>query len=359
MKKLTLLAFAMVFALVVAAMAGDYHSGANLNCAECHVMHYSQTHGYNSNGGGITVDLGNAGPYHYLLRNEINDLCLTCHDGQTFAPDVFEVGTGAPANGRLAGALNRDNVSPYFDATGHTLGSTDDAPGGTWDNPDGLNCTNCHTQHGRGGSWGGVSYSLYRNANIFINGTPTTPLMTYAIGTNDLTRDIFERSATYGGTHYDLLNVDYNEPDPTQSGYGRFCGQCHTNFHGTVGSAEIGGTGTPASEFLRHPTAGANIGALGGGHSSLTRKYDDMLYRLKVMSPTGNWGTWGVAFGGTSTVSNAPTDHTPSCMTCHKAHGTTRAFGLIWATGTTPYGENGDGTRYDQQCGQCHAQVAF
>ena len=152
MKKLTLLLIAGIALVASPALAGDYHTGGSLNCAECHVMHYSQSHGYNSDGSGFTVGLGGSGPYHFLLRNEINALCLSCHDNQTFAPDVLAANGGiVPTNGRQAGALNRDNTAPYFDATGHTLGSEDAAPGGTFANADGLNCINCHQQHGYAG----------------------------------------------------------------------------------------------------------------------------------------------------------------------------------------------------------------
>ncbi len=356
MKKLLLLGVAAMALVAGTVLAGDYHSGTTLQCAECHVMHYSQTHGYNANGTGITVDLGNDGPYHFLLRDHVNDLCLSCHDNQTFAPDVLaENGGNVTANGRQAGALNRDNVAPYFDATGHTLGSVDVAPGGTFANADGLSCIDCHTQHGRTLriTSGGVttSHNIYRNANVFVGGTPTTPLMTYAIGTNDVTKDVYEVSATYGGTHYDMQNVAFNEPSATGSGYGTYCKQCHTNFHGSASDANMRVTSAPTqTEWLRHPTADANIGAVGGGHSGLS-KFTGQAYRVQVMSATGNWGTWGATWTG------APTDLTPSCMSCHKAHGNQRAFGLIWATGEAVPGENGDGDNYKILCGQCHTQA--
>lgn len=357
MRKVIYLLTALMALMISNAVAGDYHSGTTLACQECHVMHYSQTHGYNANGSGITVDMGTDGPYHYLLRNHINDLCLTCHDNQSFAPDVLaENGGSLPTNGRQAGALNRDNVAPYFDATGHTLGSTDVAPGGTWSNPDGLSCINCHTQHGRGNPAppGGVSTSAYRNLAFNVTGTNIAGV-SYAVGTNDLTRDVFERSANYGGDHYDIQNVDFNEPNPTASAYGEFCKQCHTNFHGSSSDANMRNTaGTAGQEWYRHPTADANIGAQGGGHSSISRAFGARAYRVQVMSPTGNWGTWGTAMGAST-----PTDLTPSCMSCHKAHGNTRAFGLIWATGAANYGENGDGTNYKALCGQCHVQVTL
>jgi|CXWL01.1.fsa_nt_gi hypothetical protein len=350
MKNLLRATLMLLVGLTYSAYAGDYHSGATLFCNDCHVMHASQSHGYNSNGGGTFITPN--GTHEYLLRDEVNNLCLQCHDNQGFAPDVLAANGGSvPTNGRQAGALNRDNTAPYFDATGHTLGSTDVAPGGTWvDATHGLTCISCHTQHGRSVTISGTSYGMYRNANVFINGTPTAPMMTYAIGTNDLTKDIFERSATYGGDHYSPENIDFNEPDPTKSGYGNYCKQCHTNFHGSSSDANMRNTAGPTqTEWYRHPTADANIGAVGGGHSNLSR-FRSNLYRGKVMSATGDWGTQGTAWTA------SPTDLTPSCMSCHRSHGSTNAFGLVFATGTVPIDENGDGTNYRQTCGQCHSQ---
>ncbi len=77
------------------AFAGEYHQGSSLSCYQCHTMHYSQQHlfGYSHED---EITLGPDGPYNYLLRDEINDLCLSCHDGGDVvdvygASDVFVV----------------------------------------------------------------------------------------------------------------------------------------------------------------------------------------------------------------------------------------------------------------------------
>jgi hypothetical protein len=342
MKRVLLCVAALVLIIPVTALAGDYHKGATLNCAECHVMHSSQQHGYNANGGGTWTNIGGApGTYDYLLRNEINELCLTCHDNQTFAPDVLEANGGtAPTTGRLAGGLNMTNVAPYYDADGHTLGSTDVAPGGTFSNADGLNCINCHSAHGRGST---AVPNGYRNLRV------NSFAVSYAVGINDVTMDVFERSAS-GADHYDLGNVDYNEPSQTASAMGTLCQGCHTDFHGNGTSANMRNQLGPAGEeWLRHPTADANIGGIGGGHSSLT-VFKNKLYRPKVMTNTNDWGTQGTAWA------TAPADLTPSCFSCHSAHGNTRSFGLKYMTGAVPIDENGDGAAYRDLCKACHTQ---
>lgn len=331
------LGVAAVLALAGAALAGDYHQGATLICADCHIMHGSQSHGYNDDGSGIYVPVGDEAPYVYLLRDEVNELCLGCHNNQAWAPDVMEANTGSAV--RLAGALNSPNsAGPYYPEGGHTLWSTDVAPGGTWSNPEGMTCIDCHYQHGR-------STNTYRNLIAF-GGSANA--VTYAVGTNDPTKDVFERAAA----GYDISNVDYNEPNTAGSKMGTFCKNCHTDFHGSAADANMRDQGHSAGQgWVRHPAADANIGAQGGGHSSLSQ-FRNKLYRTKVMSASGDWGTQGVAWP------SAPADLTPSCFSCHKSHGNKHAFGIIHMTGNAPPGEDGDATSNGVKniCKQCHIQ---
>lgn len=338
---------AALLALATCAYGGDFHHDASLVCSDCHVMHYSQTHGYNPDGSGTFTPLAN-GPHEYLLRNEINDLCLSCHDGQAWAPDVFE--THGNGYVREAGALNEEGGNGlYPPPTGHTLNSTDDAPGSdpVWNNPDGLNCVNCHAAHG-----GGMAGNSYRNLGGF--GTVPGPMVGISYsrqdveGSNDLTTWVFEdASSGTSSSHYGVDHITFNEPDPTASAYASLCKGCHTNFHGDVGGPEIGGVGAPAEEFIRHPAATAEIGAIGGGHSNLT-DFAALTNQVHVMSPTGqrNGGYDGTDAG-----------LTPSCMSCHKGHGNQNAFGLIYMQGTGTITEEGDdGIAARNLCKQCHAQ---
>jgi hypothetical protein len=112
---------------------------------------------------------------------------------------------------------------------------------------------------------------------------------------------------------------------------------------------------------LRHPTGDANIGqfAADDRHSSLD-VFKSKAHRVKVMSPSGDWGSQG------STWPAAATNLTPTCITCHKAHGNQNPFGLIFLAGTGPITEEGDsngnsspnpGVRLRALCGQCHVQA--
>jgi hypothetical protein len=335
-KTMSLLGIAVLTLCVpMMASAGDFHHGATLICSDCHNMHYSQTHGYNPDGSGLTTDLGLAGPYHYLLRNDVNELCLTCHDNVSFAPDVL----GANSNGyvRSAGALNRPGTGEA--ATGHTLDATDVAPGSVpaWNEANGLHCTNCHQPHGHNSNG-----NAYRNLVDAPGNAPYgSVFVSYATGTNDLTTDVYQVAAGPQAVHYSYSNIFFNEPDPTKSSYGEFCKGCHNLFHGDKGGPELGGAS--GTEWWRHPTNDADIGAVGGGHSNLG-VFTSHVNRVPVMSATGVWDP-------------PAADNTPSCMSCHKSHGNQNSFGLVFMSGTGTVTEEGDdGATVKALCKQCHVQ---
>ncbi|MGE5176306.1 MAG: hypothetical protein ACM3JJ_07995 [Hyphomicrobiales bacterium] len=326
-----LLSICLVAAFVPAAMAGDFHVGTNLVCSDCHIAHYSQSHPYTP--GGQFTTLGPDGPYEHLLRNDVNDLCLTCHDGQSGVPDVYN--SSATNNRRLAGGLNADpahrpNETGYETTDGHTLWSTATAPGGTFSQPVGLECTDCHAQHG--------SATQYRN--LLNRGNFTGKNLTYEIGTWTGTKDVFERSAA----GYSETNVDYEEPNTSASAYAAWCQSCHTDFHGTTGGPEVGGMSGGGEGWVRHPQADVNIGANATYISSLSQ-FNGHTNRVKVMDSQGLWD-------GTT----ADNTVTPSCFSCHKSHGNKNVFGLIFMAGTGTVTEEGDGGVYKDLCRQCHIQ---
>lgn len=349
-----LTALVLAVALIVLAppvlRAGDYHYRTTLLCQECHVMHFSQAHDYGDSSGFAT--LGPTGPYEKLLRNEVNDLCLTCHNDQLTIADVLDSNSKTTVTVRQAGALSRGTEGAGV-PTGHTLDSTEAAPnsdpGTGWSNPDGFSCVDCHDPHGEVGgavdvfSINGIEedypdLGVYRNLATNIGTAGTYVNVSYAVGTRDPNRDVFERTAPRS---YNVTDVDFNEPVPDRSGMSEWCKQCHPNFHGNKGGPEVGGA--IGTEWLRHPSADANIGAQGGTHSSLSL-YSSYTNKVKVMDPSGTWD------GSSSEV-------TPFCLSCHKAHGNQNAFGLVYMSGEGDVTEEGDdGTTVTALCHQCHVQ---
>jgi len=358
MKRILILTLAVVTVASMAAIAGEYHMDASLNCYQCHTMHYSQAHGY-----GYTHDVDfliAGGPYDYLLRGPVNELCLECHDGDDVV-DVYQAADIFVATNREAGFLNK--LGDANAASGHTLGATEAAPGSnpTWIPPsttEGFTCIDCHHQHGSKGSTnpdqvkGQWRNLLYRPGNI--QAAPYAWVNYEEAGEPvDMTKDIKWRlSSAHTDGAYETDNVDFYEPVANESRLGRWCQGCHTDFHGNSTDGNMHGT----LGWLRHPTADANIGAIGGGHSSYA-DFGSHAYRPQVMSPGGDWGMQGDStWNGGLPV---PTDLTPTCVTCHKAHGTNNAFGLVYLTGRQPRSESGDGTRTTAMCKICHVQGGY
>lgn len=339
---LVLVAVALVAGLAGIATAGDYHVGSTLVCSDCHVMHGQQSHGYTEGlppgaPAGFFNPIGPAAPYDRLLRNDVNTLCLGCHDNKDFAPDVFGTDVNStPNGGRLAGALNADptkrpNDAGYVETDGHTLFSMSLPPGQAavagvtaWvPGTNGLGCSDCHSVHGD---------AYYRNMRT---STRTTSLwfgsaVRYAIGTNNTaSADVFERIPQ----EYDLTNVDYNRPDMAKSYYADFCKKCHTLFHGLPTDPNMNGT--------RHPTGGQSM------TSSYITRWAGATNKVKVQSALGVWD-------GTDP------NTAPSCFTCHKSHGNMNNFGLVFMEGHgATVTEEGDGGQMRDTCKQCHSQGDF
>lgn len=326
----------------VSVQAGDFHVGTSLVCSDCHVAHYSQSHTYTGSGT-VFPPLGTGGPFNSLLRNEEVKMCLACHDGQSWAPDVF--GGSATNTRRQAGGLNAlsgtiANEAGYDEIDGHTLHSTSMPPGGTGTayvpGAEGLVCTNCHAQHG--------SATQYRN--LLNRGIFTGDTLNYAVTSNDLTKDVFERSA---GSYVET-DVDFNEPYTTRSRYGEWCQECHVDFHGAGGATNMGGqsggvTAAHTNPWKRHPTSDVNIGTPGATFISSLARFNGLTNRVKVMDSQGLWN-----------ATTADNTVTPSCMSCHKGHGNKNPFGLIFMVGTGTVTEEGDGGIYKDLCRQCHVQ---
>src|SRR3972149_1021169 len=120
-------AAAVVIASASSGAPGDYHVSGTLLCYDCHTMHFSMQHGWDGGAVSGTFQTGGSwlsanGPNHFLLKDTANNLCLGCHNGQSFAPDVVGANGGMAIAVRQAGALNQIGGAGagYEEYKGHT-----------------------------------------------------------------------------------------------------------------------------------------------------------------------------------------------------------------------------------------------
>jgi hypothetical protein len=329
MKRLISAAAALVWA--GAAFAGDWHMADTLKCSECHTMHASRTHALGS-GNAATADVGWTGNPavpndHLLIQAGVNQTCLACHDN-TAVPDVFAANEQGPAqNKRSAGALNGPTVvghnsAGYSDWMGHTMGSMANPPGYTdvWDPAsEGFHCGNCHAIHGS---------DVFRNAGAGgeIAGLPG---VFKKVGTaSQKANGAFENQGahynakaantprvTAEDADYDVLVTNVNRTYVTADvkfriGQGRmnqYCGVCHGDFH-NASAVDDSNTVGASGAFVRHPTTGVAIGT--------TTMIPPNLNAAILVRP---------AYDSTD-----PNAGEAACLSCHKAHGNARGYGLVF-----------------------------
>lgn len=289
------------------ALAGEYHNSADLVCDECHAL-----------GHGDGAPSGVA----HLKFGASDAVCLSCHDGKPGIPDVKGDDINAGHGARQAGALST-GARPYEEWKGHTLGATQ-SPGGRL--PAGetaLHCVGCHAPHGN---------ANYRNLISDVPITYTTSLLpTNAFDVRIALGRVPPIGRRVAEGFYDSDKTFFNQATPLGSPYGAFCARCHGDFHGV---AHTGGM----SPFRRHPTDVPF-------RAAYAARFNAPGNHVQVAMPNN---AAGVPAGLTAT---------PSCMSCHKAHGSRNPFGLIYMKRTGIVTEQGvEGGRVEDLCAQCHGE---
>lgn len=318
-KVVGLFLFIIVFLSSFPAWSGDYHiKGSNLYCSDCHTLHFSQD-------GQIPEEPRAWGtePQDHLLKDVASQMCLMCHDGEDFfAPDVFHV---AP---RLSSA-GYFGYDPNQEACGHTLNSRKAPPGfrGHWTET--LACTSCHNPHGN---------IYYRNLREKLGAESEIFLVTYYTGEifgNDEDKIIQQLSSDPHSyeVHYDPSNIVYRQEGTRgdQAGLSLWCVGCHTDFHQDA-------TGSNAGQaFKLHPTYGITMGEA-ADHQRVV--------------PMGIWSSLASRPPMVTPLDGNHSLDRPFCGSCHKAHGSSAQYGLLFEDATTTQREDGRFMR--QTCQACH-----
>ncbi|MBI5837849.1 MAG: hypothetical protein HZB25_11430 [Candidatus Eisenbacteria bacterium] len=310
-----------------------YHNQAQLVCTDCHIMHASQSHYYNLASPAVNeqVPYTNGANRNLLKAADPLDLCLSCHDGQTFAPDVVSADANGLTN-RSAGYFDQPEVT---NIKGHDLGRG--LPMGPNDycyrchfsagDQKKVTCIDCHTPHGN---------NIARNLQwiSWPEGTPDLGVLTNPAANG------MQRYETENVAYGSLNSVSLREPS-------NMCLDCHHVFSGGYYINDPHGS----ADFAKHPTYDSE--------RSSTNNIAQGAVRGTTVPAHWEGGT-GSGFGstarvrplneGSSSYASARTINASTngvfCLSCHKAHGSDQAFGLVFPASPSGYSAGG--------CDQCH-----
>jgi hypothetical protein len=313
-----------------------YHNGESLVCSDCHVMHASLQHSYpadEGSDGGITPYPWSTTPTAGLLKaQDPIDLCLTCHDGRPGAPDVIAEDVNGLSE-RSAGFFEHADV---MNPKGHDLAH------GIYSGPDNL-CTRCHW-----GSPGDMKVTCIDCHQHHGNGNPRNlQWASWPEGTPPL--GLFNPPGMTGLARFERSNVRYGTSNSAAlREVTNICIDCH--------HVESGGYYTdPDGDGIhsKHPSyeserddpnsiaQGADRGSTDPAHweGGSGSGFDGTQRVPFVVSNALDYASAGVVSAASNGV---------FCLSCHKAHGSASAFGLVWLP-SEPTNRKG--------CDQCHQKA--
>lgn len=317
--KFGLLIILSLLCLPLPGLAGEWHVAGSLECGECHLQH-------GSNQRDPTVE----GAYVFLLRkSSVNELCMSCHDGtDPTAPDVIAPApmyNSTPSEESAAGALAMVGA---INPNGHSIGIELLTPLQQVPAQRELNCVSCHSAHGNGN---------YRNLLVDPAGTGASLLIQQGVNVFTGTQPDNPPSSAGSVAAYNRDNVGYG------SGMTAWCSSCHDQLgSNSYASAPAHFNSHPSDVALNtypyddhtdpaHWIAGSGEGFAAIGQSAAT-------LRVPFLAPEAT---------DFQTSRTAAADSRVTCVSCHKAHGSSYRKGMVW-----PYLEENDNAL--SGCQQCH-----
>lgn len=306
-----------LFALI-AAPAMAYHDAGVAHCNGCHTMHNSEN--------GAAVDPNSPDGNPYLLRDgTASDVCLSCH--ATSHGSQWGGTPLAPPAERGAGNfvfLEEDNINDGYQGNLHPIpgaygahniiapskgGVVDPrltvAPGGTYPSS-ALGCTSCHNPHGNAHfrllyGAGHVEAGNYNFANPAPNAL--------GVSLNGSTGESATNHTAYRG------------------GMSLWCANCHGNFHDGNGA------------LLKHPSGvamGASIAQTYGLYNGTANQSGGIPTASYIPAVAFEDAAMTIA----STAGPTATSQV-SCVTCHRAHGTSGPSIGRWDFNVSELGQDG------------------
>ncbi|MBI2932453.1 MAG: cytochrome c3 family protein [Planctomycetes bacterium] len=352
----SLLASAAIAALFlvgsVPAFAQKFHEPGNLVCTQCHTLHNSEN--------GAAIDP--AGPNHGLLKAELTDLCLSCHDtagsnalmswGGSTPPKVKGTVTNELPGGNFSYSFATPSNGHSPMGTGFNEPTLTVAPGGTVNGGyprTELECTSCHGPHGvNSGIPSGYTFE-YRNLKKRMGNFGATPAITLGTST-EVTNSVIgsgdgdeadivtagaaaDQNAAIGATNHNVYKGEM----------GKWCGSCHSNtddvgtgFHGTT-LTDPDTADLVAVEWSRHPTGTAFRTSFATAYGANSNFAYPIVTTAAAASTTAEWPV-------------VAAESFVFCLSCHKAHASEYPNALRWDLTSGSGGTSNNRAK----CGKCH-----
>lgn len=368
-----------------------YHSNAGLICSDCHVQLVGGDPSAGNNSGFV------------LKKDDITDLCLSCHTeghntpytadladvapGNWTAPivktasGVLPLGVSMPAGDFYWSNMNpRNGHNPVFSKGSMAVPTSKQMasdpilrnrpPGGEIKDGE-WSCHSCHGSHSRFDAdvtaWRQVKRKV-NNINVTgdvssygvettegsVNQDPTCePIKSNSRG--DILGDVYLNARRDGNL---LEGADLFRPESDSNknvyrgGFSSFCSACHGEFHGgnSESSSSSASGNMVGGQWVRHPSTlrlGESVEYGVAAYSAMVRNTqgtnpNPVGYDWKYPLVKADYDFFVKSSGASSQSRSISGDDRIMCLTCHKAHATPFSNMTRWDTTTHAFIRNGE-----------------